>query len=617
MKPILIPAVVLLLAACASSGLSAGRQAQLAEAAKTAYPTADRRVPSPGHTTYFVDPAKGDDANAGTVQNKAWRSLAKVNALKLAPGDKVVIAPGLHTETLMPLAEGSAAEPVVIQFLPGTHEFAVETAHRRPLFVSNSCDAPTEPKPIGILVENSSHLRFEGAGVEGDKKTLILLGGRMVEVFNNHAQDIAYANLAFDLKRPTVSEYRVLETGKDSAIIQVAEGSDYAVENGKFTWKGDLGPGGEQDQDSIPAEGRAWRIWGQHPLAQSKAEDLGGRKVRLTFPSGTGGLIKGHQIQSRHGVRDSVGVHNARSKDIRFTDCDFYALTNMGLVSQFTENIAYIHVRVAPPAGTIRTCPAWADIFQFSNCKGEVVVEDCVGSGMQDDFVNCHGTHLRITGKPAENQLKLRYMHPQTYGFQPYIAGDEIAVIGHDKLRELPGNPRRKVTDCHQASKDGKEWVVTLDGPAPAFGQDDAVDNLTWHPNLTLRNNKVDMDPVRGFLITTRGKVLVEGNTIQSHMAGILIEDDARGWYESTCIRDLLIRNNTFKGCGIEINPQTVSNDPKEPVHENIRIVDNVFDGGGISAKNTRNLVITGNRTPAGGKVPIHIAPSCSEVKTD
>jgi hypothetical protein len=96
-------------------------------------------------------------------------------------------------------------------------------------------------------------------------------------------------------------------------------------------------------------------------------------------------------------------------------------------------------------------------------------------------------------------------------------------------------------------------------------------------------------------------------------MAGILIEDDANGWFESGPIRDMIIRNNKFIACGIEINPQTRSTSPAEPVHENIRIQDNFFDGGGISAKSVRGLTLTGNRSP-GGAIPLHLQPSCSEV---
>lgn len=569
---------------------------------------------------FYIDPAKGDDANSGTSSGKAWKTFDKLGATALGPGDKVVVAPGVHQGTLHPKAKGTAAKPVVIEFLPGVHEFAPEKALRRPLWISNSCDAPTAPKPLGILVEDCAHLRLQGAAAKDGRKPLLLMGGRMVEAANLQSEDIAYKNLAFDLKRPTVSEYRVLEVAGDAATIQVAEGSTYSIADGKFRWTGDLGSGGVMVQQAIPAEGRCWRRgFGWDPFTPATAEELAPGKVRLTCQPGSKayGMAPGHQYHFRHITRDSVGIHNARSKDIRFEDCDIHALTGMGVVSQFTDGITIRRVRVAPPAGTIRTCPAWGDIFQFSNCKGQVLVEDCLASGMQDDAVNCHGTHLRIVGKPAENQFKLRYMHPQTYGFQPFVAGDELAVVDHMKLREIAGNPRRKVVDCVKSGEDGKEWTVTLDGPAPAHSQDNVVDNITWHPDLTLRDNRVEMDPVRGFLITTRGKVVVEGNTFhRCAMPGILVEDDARGWFESTCIRDMVVRGNKFVGCGIEINPQTTSNDPKEPVHENIRILDNTFDGGGISVRGVKGLVVTGNKSmPA--KVGAHIAPSCSEVKTD
>ena len=271
----------------------------------------------------------------------------------------------------------------------------------------------------------------------------------------------------------------------------------------------------------------------------------------------------------------------------------------MGVISQFTENITWQRVRFAPPKDTLRTCPCWADAIHFSGCKGDILVDSCVFSGLQDDPINVHGTHLRIIAKPTENQLHLRFMQPQTWGFAAFAPGDEIAVINHANLRELPGNPRRKVTAIAPLPGDrtGKEWLLTLDGPAPAFGKDDVVDNLTWYPNFTARSNYVTLDSCRGFLITTRGKVLVEGNTFnRCAMAGILTEDDAEGWFESGPIRDMTIRGNRFIGCNIEINPHTTSSSSDEPVHENIRILYNYFDGGRITARNVKGLTIMGNR---------------------
>jgi hypothetical protein len=269
----------------------------------------------------------------------------------------------------------------------------------------------------------------------------------------------------------------------------------------------------------------------------------------------------------------------------------------MGIISQSCENLAFQKVNIVPPPGTIRTCPCWADALHFSGCKGRITVEDCRFSGLQDDAINVHGTHLRIIGKISENQLHLRFMHPQTYGFAAFAPGDEVAVMSRANLRELPGNPRRKVVAIEPKAGDssGKEWLLTLDGPAPAFGPNDVIDNVTCYPDLVAKNNHVEMASCRGFLITTRGKVSVEGNTFhRCAMPGILVEDDANGWFESGPIRDLTIRGNRFIACGIKIEPQTSAHEL--PVHENIRILSNEFDGGSISVSGTRGLTLRGNR---------------------
>jgi len=562
--------------------------------------------------TWHVDPIAGDDGNPGTSAGGAWKSLAKVNATKLAPGDGVIIAPGRHGASLVPMAVGTETEPVVIRLLPGVHEFGKEQATRRPYYISNSCGAPGQPIPIAILLENCKHLILQGGGVSGAGRTTLMMDGRMTHFVNDHSEDIHYEGLVFDLKRPTVSEFRVMESAPDSAVIRIAEGSTYAMADGKFSWTGDIGSGDEMTQEAIPAEGRAWRVGvNKSPLSKAiSVEDLGGGQLRLNFEGNTR-LKAGHQFQFRHLGREVVGAHQTRCKNMSFRDCDFNALAGMGIVSQFTDGISFERVRIIPPEGSIRTCPAWADVFHFSGCRGKILVEDCVFSGTQDDPVNVHGTHLGITGKPAENKLALRFMHKQTYGFAAFQPGDEVAVIGGQTLREIEGNPRRKVTAIERITE--TDWEITLDGSAPAFQPGDVLDNITWYPDVTIRGCKVDMDSCRGFLLTTRGKVLVEGNTFhRCRMPAILIEGDADGWHESGPIRDMTISKNTFVGCGISINPHVRSGGAA--VHENIRIVDNVFtEGAGISAHHTSGLTITGN-TSRDGEIPIKLAPTCTDV---
>lgn len=570
---------------------------------------------SPGDTTYLVDPSHGNDTNP---VGKPWKTFGKLNSIKLAPGDKVVISPGLQEESLKPMGGGTVEKPVVIQFLPGTHTIGIQKVERVPMFVSNSMDSQ-DPKPVGILIDGFKHLRLQGGGVDGDGKTTILYDGRMVEIFNHHAEDITFTGLVFDLKRPTVSEFRVLESRPSQAVIQVAEGSDYSVENGKFRWQGDWGPGAFCQTLNIE-EGRCRRIrtprgWSPEGQMDASARDLGGRKVRLDYPNGETGLQPGHQYHFRNIKRDSVGVHNSRSKDIVFRDCDFYALTGMGFVSQFTENITFQRVNVAPPRESIRTCPAWADILHFSNCKGLILVDSCRFSGMQDDAINCHGTYLRIIEKLGENRLLLRFTHHQTYGFAAFSPGDEVAVICAKKMREYAGNPRRKVTAIER--KSDRDWILTLDGTVPHFGEIDVIDNITWHPDITVRNNHFSVAPVSGFLLTTPGKAIVENNTFHRCRAfAISMSADSLSWFESAPVRDVLIRGNTFIECDVMVNPalETISAD--EPIHENIRIIGNNFDRAGVSAMGARNLTITDNRS-AGGPLPIKLDPSCTATQVN
>ena len=61
-----------------------------------------------------------------------------------------------------------------------------------------------------------------------------------------------------------------------------------------------------------------------------------------------------------------MGVHNTRGKDIVFRDCDFHALTGMGFVSQFTENITYQRVNVM--SNTVGR--AAAEDLKFDLAKG-------------------------------------------------------------------------------------------------------------------------------------------------------------------------------------------------------------------------------------------------------
>ena len=69
-------------------------------------------------TTYYVDSQRGDDSNDGTAENKAFRTLGKVNELNLEPGDTVLLKKGSVFEdqalTFTKEDSGTAEAPIKI-----------------------------------------------------------------------------------------------------------------------------------------------------------------------------------------------------------------------------------------------------------------------------------------------------------------------------------------------------------------------------------------------------------------------------------------------------------------------------------------------------------------------
>ena len=147
-----------------------------------------------------------------------------------------------------------------------------------------------------------------------------------------------------------------------------------------------------------------------------------------------------------------------------------------------------------------------------------------------------------------------------------------------------------------------RDMLLTLEKPAPGgIVANDVIENVTWTPEVEIRNCKIGMCSTRGFLITTRRKVLVENNTFaKTAMWAILVSDDARSWFESGPVRDMTIRGNHFVRCGIAIWPENSSAKSEEPVHENIRIEGNVLDNAEVVARSVKGLVITGNKAVSG-----------------
>jgi hypothetical protein len=72
--------------------------------------------------TYYVHATNGDDRNAGTRAGAPWQTLGRVNAQRLQPGDRVLLASGERFTGQLAgdgLA-GTAEKPIVFASYPTT-----------------------------------------------------------------------------------------------------------------------------------------------------------------------------------------------------------------------------------------------------------------------------------------------------------------------------------------------------------------------------------------------------------------------------------------------------------------------------------------------------------------
>lgn len=491
---------------------------------------------------------------------------------------------------------------VVLKLAPGRYDFFSPQATRRKCFFSNATEPGTDGmRVIAIDLTGVKNLTISGAGAK------LVMRGKMTMVVAERCENLAIRGVEFDFQRPTFSEIAAVEKGDGFWIGKVHADSDYEIREGKkLIWKGE----DWADQHTItqyhdPVKDLTRRMG--NLLADATAiEDLGERKLKFSVPQKSlGSVTPGFIYQFRKHDRDGCGMWFHRSKNVLLEDVKVRAMHGFGILSQFTENVTFRKLIVAPDARSGRTCASPADVLHFSGCRGKVRILDSVLTAAHDDAMNVHGTHLRIMERPAPDKLRLRFMHPQSWGFAAFAPGDEIELIHVDTML-----PYAKAKVKAVEMMDSHEQVITLDAPAPEdirLGSD-AVENVTWTPEVEMRNCVIRRIPTRGVLLTTRRPILIEGTEFfRTGMHAVLLENDARGWYESGPVHDLRIEGNRFFHCAesvIQIEPQISKFEA--PVHKNIRVKGNTFvlsRSSVLYSRGSDGISVMGNRisVPDGG----------------
>ena len=152
------------------------------------------------------------------------------------------------------------------------------------------------------------------------------------------------------------------------------------------------------------------------------------------------------------------------------------------------------------------------------------------------------------------------------------------------------------------------------------------VENITFTPEVEVRNCEFRELPTRGVLVTTRKPVIIENNAFYKlGMAPVYISCDANNWYESGRVEDVVIRNNRFYNCQgngvIFIEPIITESAEERTVHKNIRIEKNSFylnQNHAVDASSVDGLQIIDNEIHYSQKdQELYVMRACKNVQIE
>jgi len=456
---------------------------------------------------------------------------------------------------------------------------------------------------------------LKGVTIDGGESSFIF-HGKMQIANVDASEQVAFRNFAVDWDRPFISQ-AVISKVTDSTL-------DVRIDREKYPYV--------IERDTIFFIGEGWKLpvlnvynnlydqknkeivyntW-DSPLGDiftQRAEELADGSVRF---HGKVGLkpTPGTFVSLFHLRYAIVGFEIKNSKDILLKNLQIYHALSHGVLGVRSENITMDNASMMVNDAKGRVFSIVADASHFINCKGTIKIEHCAHTGQGDDFINVHGTNVKITSIVDNHTIEVGD------GGRYNGVGDEIWFVDKTTAQRKDSLSIRAI----EAIKEGgtrKGYKISFTEQLPkTLRVNDFIENKTWTARLELRNCRIlKRHRARGILVTTPQDVIIENNYFRTAGTAILIEGDLDFWYESGAHRNLRIQHNIFEDCltsgnahgnrgewGEAVITITPSHKPStvndKPYHKNIRIVKNtfkVFDAPLVHARSVEGLLFSNN----------------------
>lgn len=463
-----------------------------------------------------------------------------------------------------------------------------------------------------------------------------IMHGQMVAIDVDHCENISLRNFSIDWNKPFYFQGEVVAVNEEnnSFDLEVYEECDYEIVANELIFlekaKKAIRP---WIRWSIPLEDDYgweqtidWNIWydsktkapafnhvesllksfNEEKNVRYHAEELEPGLVRFFDASkvlpkvGWVLVVKGRKELNRI----SPAIHLFHNKNVMLENVNVHHAGGMGLIGERCENVTLDNFNVVLPPNSNRMVTTTADATHFVNCKGLLKYENCTFENMLDDAGNFHGIYTRVEGLVDDYTIGVRRMHGQQLGFQFAEPGDSIRLSD-----SKPMKPYASIKVIEVREHNEEYMTLRFDKKVSDILHSGSVaDNLSWQANVSFRNSEVRQNRARTILISTQGDVLIENNKFSTCTGlSLLFEGDATYWHESGPVKNVVIRNNTFKDFGLlngnlqilRFTPRVAFDDfPTHYYHKNIVFENNTCEISSrvlVFANSVENLIIKGN----------------------
>lgn len=422
----------------------------------------------------------------------------------------------------------------------GTLQIKGDFATERYEFISNN---DPSLKNIAFFLEGVKNFTVKGNG------TTLMFHGYVSPFSLIGCKNVKVEDLSIDFTEPFVHEGIITGYGPDYVDLRFPSYYNPRLKGTNLCF---VGPDGEKysfasllEFDTVKKEVayhvHDYWVWSSSPVVTTQNAD-GTYRLRLgKYDGGTIGNTMALGSPARlHPAFTLLDCENFVLEDVNIWQCD-----GMGVIAQSSRDITLERVKVEPTPGSDHVISISADATHFVNCKGQIVMRDCVFKNQKDDATNVHGWYMQVDKVLGPRTMRVCWRNSGQFGVAFIKKGMYLELVDYKTMNTYA---RMKVRSVNYLNSLYADVTFCQDLPE-GVEQGNVVAEDGEYPDVLITGCYIGNNRARGLLIGSRGKVVIEKNTFHSPGTAILFEGDGHYWYEQSGVRDVVIRDNVFDNC--------------------------------------------------------------------